>query len=434
MVSRMRAVHLLPLTLIASLAGPAAAQPAPKSVGPDVPPEIPASVYAARRAKLAKALGGCVGVLAAHAKDASEDTSVPVDNMFFWATGVEQVGSTLMIAPREAIYKTVLSLPPRDPEMEIWEGYREPMSFGLRKQYQVDKVARTRGPLPRGFGRALQHARCYGKLKPDFAKEQDVPAEMLGKYLPSFQARSEEKWLELEHLRAVHDAAEIARMDKAIAITIEGHKAAARYLAPGMRERAVASKIDDAFYAHGATGLAFPSIVGSGPDGAILHWEKRNRIMQKDDLVVVDIGSSYGGYASDVTRTFPVSGHFSPEQRKVYEAVLAVQNKVIAAVRPGISLERLNAIADDALVAAGYEPVHYIGHYVGLNVHDAGDFTAPLEPGMVITVEPGAYLKDKLGVRIEDMVLVTPRGHRLMTEKLPRKVAEVEAFMAAARK
>lgn len=434
MVSRMRAVHLLPLPLIAALAGPATAQPQPESVGPDVSPEIPASVYAARRAKLAKALGGCVGVLEAHAKDAAEDTSVPVDNMFFWATGVDQVGSTLMVAPREAIDKTVLSLPPRDPEMEIWEGYREPMSFGLRKKYQIDRVTRVRGPIPRGFGRALQHARCYAKLKPDFSKQPDVPADLLGNYLSSYQARSEPRWLELERLRAVHDAAEIARMDKAIAITIEGHRAAARYLAPGMRERAVASKIDDAFYAHGATGLAFPSIVGSGPDGAILHWEKRNRIMQKDDLVVVDIGSSYGGYASDVTRTFPVSGHFSPEQRKVYEAVLAVQDEVIAAVRPGISLERLNAIADDALVAAGYEPVHYIGHFVGLNVHDAGDTTAPLEPGMVITVEPGAYLKGKLGVRIEDMVLVTPRGHRLMTEKLPRKVPEVEAFMAVARK
>lgn len=414
--------------------GSAAAQPAEpaapptRSVGPNVAPEIPASVYRARRDRLAAQLGPCIAVLASHAQ-----ADGGIDEYFYYLTGIEESGAQLLLAPRETIYQQSLALRPRDPELEIWEGYREPMSPGLAKQLGVDMVSRTRGPLPRRFGRALGRSRCYATLRPGFEKEQDVPADVLGKYLGAYGARTEQRWQQLERQRAVHDAAEIALMDKAIAITIEGHRAAARELRAGLRERLIASKIEDAFFAHGATGLAFPSIVGAGANGAILHWEKRNGIIAADDAVVVDIGSSYGHYASDITRTYPVSGTFSPEQRKVYDVVLAAQDKALAAVRPGVSLDQLNKIAEDVIVAAGYEPSHYVGHFVGLNVHDVGDTTGPLEPGMVITIEPGIYLAGKFGVRIEDMVLVTARGGTLMTADLPRKATEVESWMRKAR-
>ncbi len=420
--------------------GPKAAPgPAPAPVGAraqgagegkgELPPAIPASVYRARRDKLAARLGGCVGVIKAFPASGED----PFDPYFFYLTGIDEAGAVLTLAPREAIVKSSLDLTPRDPEMEIWEGYREPLSIGLRKKYEVDRVGRLRGPVPGLLYGALRRSRCLAELRSAFADKPALPPEQVGKLLTAFSARTEQKWQELERLRTIKDQAEIDRMEKAIAITIEGHRAAARELSAGTTERKVASRIDDAFFAAGATGMAFPSIVGAGPNGAILHWEKRDRVVQEGDLVVVDIGSAYGGYASDVTRTYPVSGKFSAEQRRIYDIVLAVQDKVIAAVRPGVSLDRLNQIAEQAINEAGFELPHYVGHFVGLQVHDVGDTGAPLEAGMVLTVEPGIYLKDQFGVRIEDMVLVTPRGSRLMTRDLPRKPAEVEAWMAAAR-
>lgn len=406
----------------------ALAQPAgTKKVGADVPPEIPASVYRARRDRLMRELGPCVGFMAAQ-----PGADGAIDEDFFYLTGVTESGAQLVLAPREAVSKQWLYLRSRDPEAERWEGYREPMNHGLRARYGFDYVGRTSGTPGRKLGRFLRRSPCLAKLRDAFSKD-DVDGKTLGKLTSSYSARVEQKWQALERLRATHDQAELDRMDKAIAITIEGQRAAARELVPGATERAVASKIEDAFFAHGATGLAFPSIVAAGPNGAVLHWTKRDRVIAAGDLVVVDIGSSYGGYASDITRTFPVSGTFSAEQKKIYETVLAVQDKVIAAVRPGISLERLNAMAEAELLKAGFESAHGVGHFVGLNVHDVGDYGGPLEPGMVITVEPGIYLKDKFGVRIEDQVLVTPRGHKVMTAALPRKVAEVEAFIRAAR-
>jgi Xaa-Pro aminopeptidase len=226
---------------------------------------------------------------------------------------------------------------------------------------------------------------------------------------------------------------ELRRIEKAAAITMAGHAAAVRALRAGARERQVAAEIERAFFARGATGLAFQSIVASGGNGAVLHWEKLDGAIADGELAVVDIGGSYGGYAADVTRTYPVSGRFSDAQRKVYEVVLRAQEKVIAAVKPGISLARLHRIAEEALLEAGYELPHAIGHHVGLSVHDVGDDETTLEPGMVITVEPGIYLPGRFGVRIEDMVLVTRRGARLLTKELPRRPAELEAWMARQR-
>ncbi len=420
--------RILSLLLPLLIAAPAAAEPT-ASVGPDMPPQIPASFYKARRDRLAQRLGGCVGVMKAYGPSGDD----PFDPYFFYLTGIEEAGTMLTLAPREAIVRSSIDLLPRDPETEIWEGYREPMSSGLRRKYEVDRVGRVRGGMPNLIYGALRRSRCLAELRSAWSDKPALPAEQVGKLMTAYEARTVQKWQDLERLRTIKDEAEIQRMDKAIAITIEGHRAAARELRTGTTERKVASRIDDTFYAFGATGLAFPSIVGAGPNGAVLHWEKRDRVIQDGDLVVVDIGSAYGGYASDVTRTYPVSGKFSPEQRKVYDTVLAIQDQVIAAVKPGITMERLNQIAEDALNAAGYDAVHYFGHFVGLQVHDVGDTGAPLEAGMVLTVEPGIYLKDQFGVRIEDMVLVTPRGNRLMTQALPRKAAEVEAWMAQAR-
>jgi Xaa-Pro aminopeptidase len=398
------------------------------SVGPDVPPEIPMSVYEKRRRLLSDKLGNCAAAIRAQG-----GADGGIDQYFFYLTGVEDAGAGLLLSPRGAIVKQALYLPPRDPESEIWTGYKEPMSTSLRKKYRVDEVGRMRGGVPRGLGGALRRSRCLAYLRSGISGDDDVDSGTLGKMLRAYGARTILRWEELERMRSIHDDEEIKRMEKAIAITAEGHRAAIASLRPGVTERKVASDIEDAFFDHGATGLAVPSIVGSSENGAILHWEKRDRTIQTNDLVVVDIGSSYGHYASDVTRTYPVSGKFGDEQRKVYETVLAAQQKAIDAVKPGISLDKLHRIAEEVIVEAGHELPHFVGHYVGLDVHDVGDTGAPLEPGMVITVEPGIYIQGKFGVRIEDEVLVTATGHRLLTSALPRSAAEVEAWMAEVR-
>lgn len=405
----------------------------PKGVGPDVPPELPAEVHRKRRERLMKDLGKCVGALKSHTEASDFGTQEEPDQDFLYLTGVWEGGALLVLAPQERVFKQVLHLRPRDEELEIVDGYREPMSDALRGKYLVDAVSRLWSPIPRRLRTAFHHSDCFASLRaPDQGKE-DFPAEGFAKLAQAFDTRLEQRWRSLEAMRAVKDPDELQRMRKAIAITIEGHRAAALHLAPGLQERQVAARIDEAFYRHGATGLAFASIVGSGEDGAIWHWAKNDRTLRPDDLVVVDIGASYGHYASDLTRTLPVAGRFSPEQRKVYEAVLAAQEKAIGAVRPGISLDELHVIAREQLRGAGYELKHYVGHYVGLDVHDVGDTGAPLRPGMVITIEPGVYLKDRFGVRIEDEVLVTEKGHELLSAALPRSVADVEAWMAKVR-
>lgn len=394
----------------------------------EVPPEIPAATYMARRAQLMKKLDGCVAVIKNHGERGTPEP------YFFYLTGLDDPGAVLLLAPKEPIYKTRLSLQPRDPEAEIWEGYREKMSYDLRKKYGVDDVRRMRGDTPRGFDDALRRAQCYATLRPAYSSYHDIDSDTLQKHLAAFEARTVQKWQDLERMRARHDDEEVARLEKAIAITAHGHEAAIRSAKPGVVEKEIQGRIESAFYENGGTGLAFESIVGSGEDGAVLHWIDNDRKLGKDDLVLVDIGAAYGGYAADVTRTFPVSGKFTTRQREVYDVVASVQQRVIDAVRPGISLEQLHKIAEDALHDAGYDFPHGIGHFVGLEVHDVGARSMPLEAGMVITVEPGIYIQGELGVRIEDMVLVTRKGHRLMTSDLPRKSADVEAWVARVRK
>jgi Xaa-Pro aminopeptidase len=351
------------------------------TVGPDVEPELPASVYAKRREKLMNKLGDCVAAL----KAAKPADGSAIDPYFYYLTGVKDEGAFLLLAPRESIYRETLLFKPRDAEAEIWVGYRETMSPRLQSKYEVDYVGRIRGATPRGLTRAFRHSRCYAELRPAFAGEPSIPSTALAKYLKAFDVSTRQKWQALESMRAVHDDEELLRMDKAIAITFEGHRAA------------------------------------DTPLGA-------------DDLVVIDIGASYGEYAADITRTWPVSGKFTDEQAQVYETVLAIQQKVIDAVKPGVSLDKLHRIAEQATLDAGYELPHGIGHFVGLEVHDVGDSSAPLEAGMVITVEPGIYIQGKFGIRIEDMIQVTERGHRHMSVDLPRTVDEIEQYMAQARK
>ena len=170
----------------------------------------------------------------------------------------------------------------------------------------------------------------------------------------------------------------------------------------------------------------------------MLHWGENSRMLRSGDLVVIDAGAEYGRYASDVTRTYPVSGKFTEEQAKVYRAVYQAQEDILGAIKPGISMTDLQKVAEESLRRAGYldKFIHGFGHFVGLDVHDAGLTDAPIPAGAVFTVEPGVYLPERgFGVRIEDQVLMMPDGKwRLLTAGFPRKLEEVEAWVATARK
>ncbi len=243
----------------------------------------------------------------------------------------------------------------------------------------------------------------------------------------------------LAGLRQIKSSAELRLLQKAIDITGEAHLAAMRAAKPELHEYQLEAIIEYVFKFSGAEYPAFPSIVGSGPNSTILHHWKNRRQLDKDDLVVIDIGAEFQGYSADVTRTIPANGKFSKEQKEIYEIVLRAQKEAIAAVKPGVPFRDVHKVAKKVIREAGYAKYfnHGTSHYLGLDTHDVGD-RGPLQNGMVITVEPGIYIPEgaeidkaywNIGVRIEDDVLVTENGHKLLSHKAPREIADIEKIM-----
>ena len=218
-----------------------------------------------------------------------------------------------------------------------------------------------------------------------------------------------------------------------------------RAVRPGVYEYEIAALMKYEYQRRGCERSAYPPIVGSGFNSTILHYDKNRRQMKAGDMLVLDVGGEYSGYAADITRTLPVGGRFTKRQRKMYEIVLGAQQAAIAAARPGASLGRdgpnsLHLIALEYLNKKGKEQVgeplgkyfiHGLGHHVGLAVHDPSERDATLRPGMVITIEPGIYIQEEgLGVRIEDMILITEDGNESLTRRLPRDPDEIEKLMS----
>jgi Xaa-Pro aminopeptidase len=198
-----------------------------------------------------------------------------------------------------------------------------------------------------------------------------------------------------------------------------------------MREFELRTIIEAEFRAAGARGLAFPSIVGTGPNSAVLHYTGSDAVIRAGDLILCDVGAAVGGYAADITRTFPVDGRFTAEQRQVYDVVLKAQETALATLRAGAVYEDVQESARGVIRAAGHidDFWHGLGHFVGLEVHDAGIYAAPLPAGAVVTIEPGIYLPERgFGIRIEDDYLVTPRGYEHLSRGVPRLAEEIEAL------
>ena len=402
---------------------------------PTPPPDLPVAVYQQRRARLLGELGGCVAVLSSQGEINGITEDYRQDGDFYWLTGINEPDAHLLLQPKSPYRKVVLFLKPRDPEHERWTGPRDPISPELLAKYGVDQV--VRGAPDGALASAGLHHDCVAVIAPaTLKKEERTDAELALRLGARYGLKVEFKRGLLATLRAAHGAEELERMQRAIAITAEGHNVVARATVAGVSERDVQTQLEYAFFAGGATGLSYPSIVGGGPDGAVLHWDQNSRILKDGDVVVVDAAAEYGRYAADVTRTYPVSGRFDEEQARVYRAVYQAQEDILAAVKPGVSMAQLHHVAEESLQRAGYlaDFIHYFGHFVGLDVHDAGDYERPIPPGAVFTVEPGVYLPARgFGVRIEDEVLMTDKGYRLLTGSIPRKLEDVEAWVARRR-
>jgi Xaa-Pro aminopeptidase len=236
----------------------------------------------------------------------------------------------------------------------------------------------------------------------------------------------------LHAARLVKDEHELARLQRSIDITARALAEGMRSCRPGMNEEELDALIRYVFRRDGARRAGFPSIVGSGPNSCTLHYTENRRVMREGDLVVCDVGAEYERYSADITRTFPVSGRFTERQREVYEAVLEAQQAGIDAVKPGATIRQVHRAALDVLAGHGLDRYSFHGtcHWLGLDVHDVGSMGTPLRPGMVLTVEPGAYIdSESIGIRIEDDVLVTETGSKVLSAGVPKHPDEIEALM-----
>jgi Xaa-Pro aminopeptidase len=260
----------------------------------------------------------------------------------------------------------------------------------------------------------------------------------LMQWMPALQAAVHDCSPQIAALRQAKSHKEIETIFKAVQITAEAHAAAAQALADGVSEAEVQATIEYVMTANNAR-IAFPSIVGSGPNAAVLHYCENNRTMRNGDMVVIDIGASYGHYAADITRTYPVNGEFTERQKEVYEVVLKTQAHIAEVAQVGYYLrsnehpeKSLHHIAQKFLEEngfGGYMP-HGIGHYLGLDVHDVGNYTEPLKVGDVFTIEPGIYIKEEsIGVRIEDNYWMTEKGLICLSEDLPKSVKEIQELV-----
>ena len=392
--------------------------------------------HAARRRKTLTALKSAVGLVMAGEHDPAGADPFRPHAHFEYLTGViDEPGATLLLDPTSPVTsrRVMLFLRPLDRERERWDGYRPEISAALREHVGVTAIFRS-AMLPRMLNAAVSRSGRMAMLHAPALYTQRVSPDlrilrMVADRVPGsvIEDRSEI----LASMRAAKSRGEVALIQRAVDITTSGFEVLMRTVRPDKTEFEVQEAIEHAYKSHGARSLAFQTIVGGGRNSTVLHYVANNQTLTDGDLVCVDSGAVFGGYAADVTRTVPVSGTFSKRQREIYELVLRAETAAIKAVRPGITLAELDDTARAVIDGAGYGDhfIHSIGHHLGLETHDVTP-DQPLKAGAVITIEPGIYLPDEaLGVRIEDDVLVTPSGAKNLSAKIPKTVAAVEQAM-----
>lgn len=401
----------------------------------------------------------------------SRDTEYPFrqDSDFYYLSGFVEPESVLVLIPGREHGEFVLFCRERDRQKETWNGYRAGPE-GACEQFDADDafpIEDIDDILP---GLVEGRERVYYAMGKDADFDHQVMvwinairAQVRTGAIPPGEI------LDLDHLlhdmRLFKSAAEIRVMKRAGEISADAHLRAMQVCKPGLYEYQLEAEIHHEFARQGARFPAYNTIVGGGVNGCILHYVDNSEVLKDGDLVLIDAGCELEYYAADITRTFPVNGKFNPEQRALYELTLQAQEATFAAIKPGshwnepheasvrvittglVQLGLLHGDVDTLIQEEAYKAfyMHRVGHWLGLDVHDVGDYRVGgewrvLEPGMVMTVEPGIYVAHDnttvdakwrgIGIRIEDDVLVTKEGYEILTAKAPKTVDEIEAVMA----
>jgi Xaa-Pro aminopeptidase len=408
---------------------------------------IPVARLEARRAALLDRIGTGVAVIrSADEKsiegDYPQDSDFRQDNDCFYMTGLETADSWLVLVARsDQPDQTILFIPARDSAEERWTGPKlgpgpdATALTGIADNRPSADARQAIRELLNAPGAVLYYPRFGGSRDSTFLRQLGL-TDSAGRALQKRTLR-----IQTGALRLIKDEDEIGRLRKAIDITAEAQREAMKAARPGMWEYEIEALIEYTFRRRGAERVGFPSIVGTGINSTTLHYDKGRRQTEPGDLVVMDIGAEYGYYSADVTRTIPITGRFTQRQRALYDLVLGSQQAAIDSVRPGVTIGQLNAISrrymrEHSGSLCGAEScdryfIHGLSHWLGMDVHDVGEYGKPLAPGMVLTVEPGIYIPaEKTGIRIEDDVLVTASGYDLLSKSAPRSAGEIEALMS----
>jgi Xaa-Pro aminopeptidase len=391
---------------------------------------IPKDEFRTRRAELRKNLNGTV-ILFGRTEGNDEVYGFVQEPNFYYLSGWTEPGAILILNAK----KEMLFLPHHNETREHFTG---------RRASAEDQNARALT----GFDSVLPIEKLESSLANSLDESENVytlagsaAAEKV-KARFSFRTFSDAGPL-VAKLRVKKSPAELAAIQHSVDVTVQGHRAAWDRIASGLFEYQIAATVSNVYMENGCERHAYAPIVGSGPNGAVLHYSANKRRMDQGEVVVMDTAAQCDEYASDVTRTIPVGGKFTARQRELYDIVLGAQKAAIAAVKPGARLggpeNSINAMVKTYFATHGKDLhgkslekyyTHGIGHQVGLDVHDA-DTRGPLEAGMVITIEPGLYIpEENIGIRIEDVILVTETGAKVLSAALPREPEELEKALA----
>jgi len=415
---------------------------------------------------------------AAHEASRSYDTEFKFrqDSDFDYLTGFPEPDAIAVIDPSNKRSPFTLYVRPRDPLMETWYGRRSGTE-GAVKKYKADKsfsIDKFEADMPKLLS---GRDKLYYRFAVDAALDAQIIRFLSGQRVRRLKTAYPphtiiDPTIITGEMRLHKSADEVALMQTAADISVDAHLLAMRKAKPGMNEFQIESLIEAYMREKGASGVAYNSIIGAGDNATILHYVENNMQLKDGDLLLIDAGAEYQGYAADITRTFPVNGKYTPAQREVYDVVLDVQLQCIEATKTGQTVKGRQELSIE-LLTEGMKKIgllkgktadlikkkeylkyymHGVGHYLGRDVHDAGRYfndqaakdSRPFAPGMVLTVEPGLYIPpdDKtapakfrgIGVRIEDDILVTKDGNHNLTGKLAKDPDEIEAIMAKSRK
>ena len=371
-----------------------------------------------------------------------------VNHHFFYLTGIARENMALVLSKSAAQEKTILFIEEAIPAMERWTGKR--LTNDEAKEISGVDDVRLIDSLPSALGRMVARETvetayfdCYRNAMTDADSYNMAKAKAFAACYPSVALKNAHPMI--AGMRMIKDEDEIAALRRAIDVTDLGLRRILSTLAPGQMEYQAQAEFEYAIKAGGAQSPSFATIAGSGVNGCMLHYDTNRCRMQEGKLLLLDLGAKVDGYCADISRTYPVSGRYTPRQKQIYDIVLAANQAVTAAAKPGVTLRQLNDVCKQVLAEGllaigriesedqiGTYYMHNVSHHLGLDTHDAvmkDDML--LEPGMVITNEPGLYIdEEEIGVRIEDDLLITQDGCEVLSSAIVRTTEEIEALMA----